>query len=130
MKGEELKQFSLDLADEVIHSLKHSGNAESEIPKDILADVFDKADEEFLISCYEVHKKFELEAGRQPLTLEEYAKDFYRERTEEEIKQSEQFQDEIDTYLRHNGPIGSRARTQPKLSLFAKLQKFVHKIFS
>ena len=130
MKKEELKQFSLNFADEFVHSLNQNTKAEAEMPKDILAEVFDKADEEFLISCYEVHERFELEAGRQPLTLEEYAKDFYRERTEEEIKQAEQLQDEIDTYLRHNGPIGSRARTQPKLSLFAKLQKFVHKIFS
>ena len=130
MKGEELKQFSLDLADEVIHSLKHSDNAKSETPKDILADAFDKADEEFLMSCYMVHCEFEAKAGREPETLEEYKKWFYRERTEEEIKQAEQLQDEMDTYLRHNGPIGSRARTQPKLSLFAKLQKFVHKIFS
>lgn len=130
MKKEELKQFSLNFDDEFVHSLNQNTKAEAEMPKDILAELFDKADEEFLISCYEVHKRFELEAGRQPLTLEEYAKDFYRERTEEEIKQAEQLQDEMDTYLRHNGPIGSRARTQPKLSLFTKLQKFVHKIFS
>jgi hypothetical protein len=130
VKKEELKQFSLNFADEFVHSLNQNTKAGAEMPKDILAELFDKADEEFLISCYEVHKRFELEAGRQPLTLEEYAKDFYRERTEEEIKQAEQLQDEMDTYLRHNGPIGSRARTQPKLSLFTKLQKFVHKIFS
>lgn len=130
MKKEELKQFSLDLADEVVNSLNEKTKAETEMPKDVLADVFAKADEEFLISCYEVHRKFEIEAGRNPQTLEEYAKWFYREKTEEELRQIEEEQDKWDTYLRHNGPIGSRARTQPKLSLIAKLQKFFHKTFS
>ena len=130
VKKEELKQFSLNFADEFVHSLNQNTKAEAEMPKDILAEVFDKADEEFLISCYEVHKRFELEAGRQPLTLEEYAKDFYRERTEEEIKQAEQLQDEIDTYLRHNGPIGSRARIQPKLSFVSRIKKWISNIFN
>ena len=84
---------------------------EQPMPKDILAEIFEKANEEFLLSCYEVHKEFELKAGRQPQTLEEFTKEFYREKTEEEIKQAEQFQDEMDTYLRHNGSIGSRKRT-------------------
>jgi hypothetical protein len=81
------------------------------MPKDILAEIFEKSDEEFLKSCYEVHKEFEIKAGRQPQTIEEYTKWFYRERTEEELKQAEQLQDELDTYLRHNGPIGSRKKT-------------------
>ena len=81
------------------------------MPKDILAEIFEKSDEEFLKSCYEVHKEFEIKAGRQPQTIEEYTKWFYRERTEEELKEAEQLQDELDTYLRHNGSIGSRKRT-------------------
>ena len=81
------------------------------MPKDILAEIFEKSDEEFLKCCYEVHKEFEIKAGRQPQTIEEYTKWFYRERTAEELKQAEQLQDELDTYLRHNGPIGSRKKT-------------------
>jgi hypothetical protein len=81
------------------------------MPKDILAEIFERSDEDFLKSCYEVHKEFETKAGRQPQTIEEYTKWFYRERTEEEIKEAEKFQDEMDTYLRHNGPVGSRKRS-------------------
>ena len=84
---------------------------EQSIPKDILAEVFEKSDEEFLERCYEVHKEFEAKAGRVPQTIEEFTKWFYRERTEEEIKEAERLQDELDTYLRHNGPIGSRKRS-------------------
>jgi hypothetical protein len=124
------KQYSLKFSEEGIDSLSKSVQAEQAMPKDILAEIFEKSDEEFLLSCYAVHKEFEVKAGRQPQTLEEFTKDFYREKTEEEIKQAEQFQDEIDTYLRHNGSVGARARTKPKLSLFAKLQKFTHKLFS
>lgn len=80
-------------------------------PKDILAEIFEQSDEDFLMSSYAVHKEIETKSGRQPQTIEEYTKWFYRERTEEEIKQAEQFQDEMDTYLRHNGPIGSRKRS-------------------
>ena len=130
MDKETHKQYSLQFADEVVESLNKSVQAEQPMPKDILAEIFEKSDEEFLLSCYAVHKKFEAKAGRQPQTLEEFTKEFYREKTEEEVKQAEQFQDEMDTYLRHNGPIGSRARTKPKLTLFAKLQKFIHKLFS
>jgi len=130
MDKETHKQYSLKFAEEVVESLNQNTKTESPMPKDILAEIFEKSDEDFLLSCYEVHKEFEVKAGRQPQTLEEYTKEFYREKTEEEIKQAEQFQDEIDTYLRHNGPIGSRARTKPKLTLFAKLQKFIHKVFS
>jgi hypothetical protein len=84
---------------------------EQPMPKDILAEIFEKSDEEFLLRCYEIHKEFEAKAGRQPQTIEEFIKEFYREKTEEEVRQAEQFQDEMDTYLRHNGPIGSRKRT-------------------
>jgi len=103
---------------------------EHPMPKDILAEIIEKGDEEFLMSCYEVHKEFAVKAGRKPDSLEEYTKWFYRERTEEEIKQAEEEQDKWDTYLRHNGSIGARARNAPKLSLFAKFQKFTHKLFS
>lgn len=130
MKKEDLKQFSLDLADEVVHSLNEKTKSESEIPKDVLADVFEMADKDFLMECYKVHCEFEVKAGRQPQTLDEYKKEFYRERTEEELKQAEQFQDEIDTYLRHNGPIGSRARMQPKLSFIGRIKKWICNIFS
>lgn len=130
MDKETHKQYSLKFAEEAVESLHKIVQAEQPMPKDILAEIFEKSDEEFLLSCYEVHKEFEAKAGRQPQTIEEFTKEFYREKTEEEVKQAEQFQDEMDTYLRHNGPIGSRARTKPKLTLFAKLQKFVHKIFS
>jgi uncharacterized protein with WD repeat len=130
MDKETHKQYSLKFAEEVVESLNKSVQAEHPMPKDILAEIFEKSDEEFLLSSYAVHKEFETKAGRQPQTLEEYTKEFYREKTEEEVKQAEQFQDEMDTYLRHNGPIGSRARTKPKLTLFAKLQKFIHKLFS
>lgn len=130
MDKETHKQYSLKFAEEVVESLNKSVQAEHPMPKDILAEIFEKSDEEFLLSSYAVHKEFETKAGRQPQTLEEFTKEFYREKTEEEVKQAEQFQDEMDTYLRHNGPIGSRARTKPKLTLFAKLQKFIHKLFS
>lgn len=130
MDKETHKQYSLKFAEEVVESLNKSVQTEHPMPKDILAEIFEKSDEEFLLSCYVVHKEFEAKAGRQPQTLEEFTKEFYREKTEEEVKQAEQFQDEMDTYLRHNGPIGSRARTKPKLTLFAKLQKFIHKLFS
>lgn len=130
MDKEAHKQYSLKFAEEVVESLNKSVQAEQPMPKDILAEIFEKSDEEFLLSCYEIHKEFEVKAGRQPQTLEEFIKEFYREKTEEEVKQAEQFQDEMDTYLRHNGPIGSRARTKPKLTLLAKLQKFIHKLFS
>jgi hypothetical protein len=130
MDKETHKQYSLKFAEEVVESLNNSVETEQSMPKDILAEIFEKSDEEFLLSCYAVHREFEIKAGRQPQTLEEYTKEFYREKTEEEIKQAEQFQDEMDTYLRHNGPIGSRARTKPKLTLFTKLQKFIHKLFS
>ena len=130
MDKETHKQYSLKFAEEVVESLNKSVQAEQPMPKDILAEIFERSDEEFLLSCYAVHKEFEVKAGRQPQTLEEFTKEFYREKTVEEVKQAEQFQDEMDTYLRHNGPIGSRARTKPKLTLFAKLQKFIHKLFS
>lgn len=130
MDKETHKQYSLKFAEEVVESLNKSVQAEQPMPKDILAEIFERSDEEFLLSCYAVHKEFEVKAGRQPQTLEEFTKEFYREKTEEEVKQAEQFQDEMDTYLRHNGPIGSRARTKPKLTLFAKLQNFIHKLFS
>ena len=81
------------------------------MPKDILAEIFEKSDEEFLLRCYEIHKEFEAKAGRKPQTIEEFTTEFYREKTEEEVQQAEQFQDEMDTYLRHNGPIGSRKRS-------------------
>ena len=84
---------------------------EQPMPKDILAEIFEKSDEEFLKSCYEIHRAFEIKAGRQPQTIEEYTKWFYRERTEEELKLAEQLKDELETYLRHNGPIGSRKKT-------------------
>ena len=128
MDSKQHKQISLDFANEVVDSLNQ--NKQQPMPKDILAEIFEKSNEEFLLSCYAVHKEFETKAGRQPQTLEEYTKEFYREKTEEEIKQAERLQDELDTYLRHNGPIGSRARSKPKLTLFAKLQKFIHKVLS
>ena len=128
MDKEQHKQISLDFANEVVDSLNQ--NEQQSMPKDILAEIFEKSDEEFLLSCYAVYTEFETKAGRQPQTLEEYTKEFYREKTEEEIKQAERLQDELDTYLRHNGPIGSRARSKPKLTLFAKLQKFIHKVLS
>ena len=84
---------------------------ENPMPKDILAEIFEKSDEEFLLRCYEIHKEFEAKSGRQPQTIEEFTTEFYREKTEEEVRQAEQFQDEMDTYLRHNGPIGSRKRS-------------------
>jgi hypothetical protein len=103
---------------------------EHPMPKDFLAEMFEKEDEKFFMECYEVHKEYEIKAGRQPETIEAYRKWFYRERTAEEIKQAEEEQDKWDTYLRHNGSVGARARTKPKLSLFAKLQKFTYKLFS
>lgn len=124
------KQYSLKLADEVVESLNKSVEAEQQMPKDILAEIFEKSDEEFLLSCYAVHKEFETKAGRQPQSLKEYTEWFYRERTEEELKEAERLQDEMDTYLRHNGSIGSRARTKPKLTFIAKVQKLFHKLFS
>ncbi|QKM65591.1 hypothetical protein DCO17_10290 [Polynucleobacter tropicus] len=127
MDSKQHKQISLDFANEVVDSLNQ--NKQQSVPKDILAEIFEKSDEEFLLSCYAVHREFETKAGRQPQTLEEYTKEFYREKTEEEIKQAEQFQDEIDTYLRHNGPIGSRARAQPKLTFLGRLQKWIHNTF-
>ena len=130
MTKESHKQFSLDLANEVVNSLNQSTKAQSSIPKDMLAEIVEKGDEEFLMTCYEVHKEFAIKAGRKPDSIEEYIKWFYRERTEEEIKQAEEEEDTWDTYLRHNGSIGARARNTPKLSLFAKFQKFTHKLFS
>ena len=130
MEKETHKQHSLKFAEEVVESLNQSTTAQSPMPKDILAEIFEKSDEDFLLSCYAVHKEFETKAGRQPQSLEEYTEWFYRERTEEELKQAEQLQDELDTYLRHNGPIGSRARTKPKLTLLAKVQNLFHKLFS
>jgi hypothetical protein len=100
------------------------------MPKDFLVEMLEKEDEKFFMECYEVHKEYEIKAGRQPEMIEAYKKWFYRERTAEEIKQAEEEQDKLDTYLRHNGSIGARARTKPKLTLFAKLQKFTHKLFS
>lgn len=127
MDKETHKQYSLEFAEEVVNSLNITTQQEQSMPKDILAEVFSKADDDFLMECYEIHKKYEIEAGRQPDSIEEYKKWFYRERTEEEIKQAEEEQDKWDTYLRHNGPIGARARNKPKLGWFAKFQQFIHK---
>jgi len=79
-------------------------------PKDWLAEIFEKDEEKFLADCYEVHKEYEIKAGRIPQSIEEYKKWFYRVRTEEELKEQEEEQDKWDTYLRHNGPMGSRKR--------------------
>lgn len=85
-------------------------NSKDQMPKDFLADFMEQENEKWYLDMYQVHKEIAEKSGTSILSFEEYKAWLTRKRTPEELQQEEEEQDKWDTYLRHNGPIGSRKK--------------------